>query len=70
MALFYLLFLLGFIKYYPIKMLSNGIPTNKIKITGIDNKFVNHGKVNDLKQNINLDIDYIVKDIIKYFNDK
>ena len=40
---------------------------SKIKITGIDNKYVNHGKVNDLKARNNLDIDYIVNDIEKYF---
>jgi 1-deoxy-D-xylulose-5-phosphate synthase len=42
---------------------------NKIKITGIDNKYVNHGKVNDLKARNNLDIDYIVNDIEKYFEE-
>lgn len=42
---------------------------NKIKITGIDNKYVNHGKVNDLKVRNNLDIDYIVNDIEKYFEE-
>lgn len=41
--------------------------TNKIKITGIDNKFINHGKIKELKKNINLDIDYIVTDICNYF---
>lgn len=41
---------------------------NKIKITGIDNKYINHGKVKDLKTKNNLDIDYIIKDIDKYFN--
>ena len=40
---------------------------NKIKITGIDNKFVNHGKIKELKKNNNLDIDYIVEDICNYF---
>lgn len=40
---------------------------NKIKITGIDNKYVNHGKVKDLKTKNNLDIDYIIKDIKNYF---
>jgi len=40
---------------------------NKIKITGIDNKYINHGKVKELKKNINLDIDYIVEDILNYF---
>ena len=42
--------------------------TNKIKITGIDNKFINHGKIKELKQDINLDIDYIVDDICHYFD--
>lgn len=41
---------------------------NKIKITGIDNKFVSHGKTNELKTNINLDLDTIEKDILEYFN--
>ena len=40
---------------------------NKIKITGIDNKYINHGKVKDLKTKNNLDIDYIIKDIKNYF---
>lgn len=41
---------------------------NKIKLTGIDNKYVHHGKVNELKKNINLDIDTTVEDILLYFN--
>ena len=41
--------------------------TNKIKLTGIDNKYINHGKVKDLKTKNNLDIDYIIKDIKNYF---
>ena len=41
---------------------------NKIKITGIDNKFINHGKIKELKKNNNLDIEYIVEDICSYFN--
>ncbi|MCM1370385.1 MAG: 1-deoxy-D-xylulose-5-phosphate synthase [Clostridium sp.] len=40
---------------------------NKIKITGIDNLYVKHGNIDLLKKEINLDIDYIEKDIIKYF---
>lgn len=44
--------------------------TNKIKLTGIDNKYINHGKIKDLKQKANLDIDYIVKDIKTYFKIK
>ena len=44
--------------------------TNKIKLTGIDNKYINHGKIKDLKQKANLDIDYIVKDIKAYFKIK
>lgn len=43
---------------------------NKIKLTGIDNKYINHGKIKDLKQKANLDIDYIVKDIKAYFKIK
>lgn len=42
--------------------------TNKIKLTGIDNKYINHGKIKDLKKNANLDLEYIVEDIKKYFN--
>ncbi|MBQ2909229.1 MAG: 1-deoxy-D-xylulose-5-phosphate synthase [Bacilli bacterium] len=41
---------------------------NKIKLTGIDNKYINHGKITELKKDINLDIDSTVKDICKYFN--
>lgn len=41
---------------------------NKIKITGIDNQYINHGKIDELKKLVNLDIDYIVKDIDNYFN--
>ncbi len=41
---------------------------NKIKITGIDNKYIHHGKITDLKKDINLDIDSTIEDIYKYFN--
>ena len=41
---------------------------NKIKLTGIDNKYINHGKISELKKDINLDIDSTVEDIYKYFN--
>lgn len=41
---------------------------NKIKLTGIDNKYINHGKIAELKKDINLDIDSTIKDICKYFN--
>ena len=41
---------------------------NKIKLTGIDNKYINHGKISELKKNLNLDIDSTIKDICKYFN--
>ena len=41
---------------------------NKIKLTGIDNKYVNHGKITELKKDINLDIDSTIKAIRKYFN--
>lgn len=41
---------------------------NKIKLTGIDNKYVNHGKITELKKDINLDIDSTIKAICKYFN--
>lgn len=40
---------------------------NKVKITGIDNTFITHGKINELKQSINLDIESVTKDIIEYF---
>lgn len=40
---------------------------NKIKITGIDDKYVSHGKIKELKKNINLDIDYVIEDIKNYF---
>lgn len=43
---------------------------NKIKLTGIDNKYINHGKINELKKELNLDIDKTVEDIYKYFNIK
>lgn len=42
--------------------------TNKIKLTGIDNKYINHGKIKDLKTKNKLDIDYIINDIKEYFN--
>lgn len=41
---------------------------NKIKITGIDNKYVNHGQITELKKYIKLDIDSIIEDIYEYFN--
>lgn len=41
---------------------------NKIKLTGIDNKYIYHGKINELKKDLNLDIESIVSDICKYFN--
>ena len=43
---------------------------NKIKLTGIDNKYINHGKINELKKELNLDIEKTVEDIYKYFNVK
>lgn len=43
---------------------------NKIKLTGIDNKYINHGKINELKKELNLDIDKTVENICKYFNIK
>ena len=39
---------------------------NEVKLTGIDNTYVKHGKTNILKQQIKLDIDYIEQDIINY----
>lgn len=42
---------------------------NKVKITGIDNQFVNHGKIKELKKNIYLDLDYVVDDILKFMAD-
>ena len=41
---------------------------NKVKLTGIDNKYIYHGTIKDLKKKNNLDIDYIVNDILEYFN--
>lgn len=41
--------------------------SNKIKLTGIDNKYINHGNIKDLKKKANLDLDYIIEDIKKYF---
>lgn len=41
---------------------------NKIKLTGIDNKYIYHGKINELKKDLNLDIESTVSDICKYFN--
>ena len=41
--------------------------TNKIKLTGIDNKFIHHGKIESLKKSTNLDLDYIVNDICEFF---
>ena len=41
---------------------------NKIKLTGIDNKYIYHGKINELKKDLNLDIDSTISDICKYFN--
>ena len=43
---------------------------NKIKLTGIDNKYINHGKINELKKELNLDIEKTIVDIYKYFNIK
>ncbi len=40
---------------------------NIVKITGIDNSYVTHGNIELLKKEVNLDLDYIKKDIIKYF---
>lgn len=41
---------------------------NKVKLTGIDNTFISHGKINELKSSINLDIESVKKDILDYFN--
>ena len=41
---------------------------NKVKLTGIDNKYIYHGKIKDLKKKNNLDIEYITNDIYEYFN--
>lgn len=40
---------------------------NKVKLTGIDNEYVKHGKTSILKQQIKLDLTYIEQDIIEYF---
>lgn len=42
--------------------------SNKIKITGIDNKYIQHGKITDLKKYLHLDIDSTIMDIYEYFN--
>lgn len=44
--------------------------TNKIKLTGIDNSYVKHGKVDLLKKEVKLDLDYITDDINEYFGFK
>ena len=41
---------------------------NNIKLTGIDNSYITHGKIDELKKANNLDIDFIEEDIKKYFN--
>ena len=41
---------------------------NNIKLTGIDNSYITHGKIDELKKLNNLDIDYIENDIKKYFD--
>lgn len=41
---------------------------NNIKLTGIDNSYITHGKIDELKKISNLDIDFIEEDIKKYFN--
>lgn len=43
---------------------------NKIKLTGIDNKYIYHGKINELKKELGLDIESTVTDICNYFNIK
>lgn len=43
---------------------------NKIKITGIDNKYIEHGKINELKKLINLDLDSVIEDMKEFFNIK
>ena len=43
---------------------------NKIKLTGIDNKYIYHGKINELKKELSLDIESTVTDICNYFNIK
>lgn len=41
--------------------------TNKIKITGIDNKYIEQGKINELKKLVNLDINSVIEDILTWF---
>lgn len=43
---------------------------NKIKITGIDNMYIDHGKINELKKLVNLDLDNIINDMNDFFNSK
>ena len=41
--------------------------TNKVRITGIDNAFVEHGKINELKKIVNLDLETVVEEIKEFF---
>ena len=43
--------------------------TNKVRITGIDNAFVEHGKINELKKIVNLDLETVVQEIKEFFKD-
>ena len=43
--------------------------TNKVRITGIDNAFVEHGKINELKKIVNLDLETVVEEIKEFFKD-
>ena len=44
--------------------------TNKVRITGIDNAFVEHGKINELKKIVNLDLETVVQEIKEFFKIK
>ena len=41
---------------------------NDIYLTGIDDKYIGHGTIDELKKLNNIDVEYITKDIIKYFD--
>ena len=43
--------------------------TNKVRITGIDNAFVEHGKIDELKKIVNLDLETVVQEIKEFFKD-
>ncbi|MBR6641898.1 MAG: hypothetical protein IKL08_06885 [Clostridia bacterium] len=44
--------------------------TNKVRITGIDNAFVEHGKISELKKIVNLDLETVVEEIKEFFKEE